>query len=427
MIPTPKVTFQPEFVFKGKGTRTKLNPPPGIQFQWAPKGSYRLKNMEETIKHLPNRHNLFSYKNYAIYSLDNYSVHLDPAVKTALQKKGYIYVGIGGGITGDIQANDTDMHAPLKKIYRKLEAELMLKKLEKDPDTIPRPTKDEMMEMLDNAWKSVLEKVDTADRFTCLWLTNKLDGSEDYLVSQGIKDLVGGALLEFRKSLMENEAPRTLQEMIRNITPPKGVKRKQIIGEIPDDEGVELFDCEGDELEKMEERLEGELEEDNLERNSNEVSELDIEDEGDREDEGNREDEGDREEEEEKDDEDEGGAEEDVLDQSSSDAGPSAVEDLGKKYPYLRQDLRAVDDLKSLIVKHRDTTSRLFTPYLLQLQRTHQKARLSLRKRMVQCTAPSKPDDDDNDVADIGPEEDSDNQYDMPITFIDNSKVKIIM
>ena len=38
----PKVLVNPEFVFKGKETRTVLNPPPGIKFQWAPKGSYHL-------------------------------------------------------------------------------------------------------------------------------------------------------------------------------------------------------------------------------------------------------------------------------------------------------------------------------------------------------------------------------------------------
>ena len=37
----PNVTLQPEFVFKGKGTRTKLNPPEGVHFQWSPKGTYR--------------------------------------------------------------------------------------------------------------------------------------------------------------------------------------------------------------------------------------------------------------------------------------------------------------------------------------------------------------------------------------------------
>ena len=39
----------PEFVFKGKGTRTHLQPPAGIKFYWAPKGSYRLKQMLATM------------------------------------------------------------------------------------------------------------------------------------------------------------------------------------------------------------------------------------------------------------------------------------------------------------------------------------------------------------------------------------------
>ena len=37
----PDLTLKPEFVFKGKGTRTSLHPPDGIKYDWAPKGSYR--------------------------------------------------------------------------------------------------------------------------------------------------------------------------------------------------------------------------------------------------------------------------------------------------------------------------------------------------------------------------------------------------
>ena len=117
---------QPEFVFKGKGTQSHLNPPPGVNVQWAPKGSYRLEHMIRTIGNLPNRHHLFTLKNYAIYILDDYSVHLLPETRQALLKKGYMLVGIGGGITGDVQINDTDMNAPLKSKYRELEAELMI-------------------------------------------------------------------------------------------------------------------------------------------------------------------------------------------------------------------------------------------------------------------------------------------------------------
>ena len=97
------IKLLPEFVFKGKGTRTKVNPPANMKYQWAPKGSYRLEQMLKTISHLPNRFNMFTPKNYIIYVLDDYSVHLLPEIKEALLKRGYVYVGIGGGITGDIQ------------------------------------------------------------------------------------------------------------------------------------------------------------------------------------------------------------------------------------------------------------------------------------------------------------------------------------
>ena len=97
------IKLLPEFVFKGIGTRTKVNAPKNMHYQWAPKGSYRLEQMLKTISHLPNRFNMFTPKNYAIYVLDDYSVYLLPEVKEALLKGGYVYVGIGGGITGNIQ------------------------------------------------------------------------------------------------------------------------------------------------------------------------------------------------------------------------------------------------------------------------------------------------------------------------------------
>ena len=91
-----------EFVFKGKGTRNKLDPPDGIKFNWAPRGSYRLDQMLKTISNLPNKFNIFTPKNYAVYVLDDYSMHLMPEVKEAFLKRGYVPNIIGGGVTGDI-------------------------------------------------------------------------------------------------------------------------------------------------------------------------------------------------------------------------------------------------------------------------------------------------------------------------------------
>ena len=137
-----------EFVFKGKGTRTTLDIPAGVHVQWAPKGSYRLETMLGTISHLENKYNMFSHKNYAVYVLDDYSVHISDDVKEAFLARGHILVVIGGGITGDIQVNDTHIHHHLKKEYREHEAQLMFDQLKADPTKIPSPSRGEMMKLL---------------------------------------------------------------------------------------------------------------------------------------------------------------------------------------------------------------------------------------------------------------------------------------
>ena len=68
----------PEFLFRGKGTRTHLNPLTGMNVHWAEKGSYRLPNMLNMVATLKHRYHMFTEKDNAIYILDNYSVHLQP-------------------------------------------------------------------------------------------------------------------------------------------------------------------------------------------------------------------------------------------------------------------------------------------------------------------------------------------------------------
>ena len=69
-------------------------------------------------------------------------------VKGALLKRGYILVGIGRGVTRDIQINETDIHSPLKKKYRELEQELMIAQLRSERSKIPQPSRNDMMRML---------------------------------------------------------------------------------------------------------------------------------------------------------------------------------------------------------------------------------------------------------------------------------------
>ena len=101
------------------------------------------------------------------------------------------------------------------------------------------------MQMLDEANTTVMNKIDFSNCFKSLWLTNKLDGSEDFLVTDKIMELVGRELIVYRESLMKKESPKTLKQLLAKITPPKGVCRKEL-GNRPWDEGIELFDCEGE-------------------------------------------------------------------------------------------------------------------------------------------------------------------------------------
>ena len=119
----------------------------------------------------------------------------------------------------------------------------MLDQLRDDPRDIPQPSRNEIMRMLVESFDSL--EIDVVNRFKALWVTNALDGTEDYLVSERIITLVGDQLKEFRDDLMKKESPKNLKQLLILVTPPKGVKRKDQ-QEIPFDKGFELVDCEGE-------------------------------------------------------------------------------------------------------------------------------------------------------------------------------------
>ena len=65
----------------------------------------------------------------------------------------------------------------------------MPEKLQNDPEEVPAPNRNEMMRLLVNSNKDA--KIDFKSSFKSVWVTNPLDGSEDYLVSDVIFGLVG--------------------------------------------------------------------------------------------------------------------------------------------------------------------------------------------------------------------------------------------
>ena len=245
----PSIKLKPEFVFKGKGIRAKVNVPDTIKHQWSPSGSYREEHLKKTIANLPNRYNPFTYKNMAVYVLDNYAVHLIPQIRKELFKRVYSLVYIGGGVTGDIQINDTDAHRPFKREYREEEISLMYQRLEADKSKIPKPSREDMVYMAMSSGEKVESNVDFSKAFKAtiyytIFVTNSLDGSEEYLVSDKLFQLVGDKMVEYRKELMKSKVPKTIIEVVRNLIPPKGVRRKEV-------EGIELLDC-GDLIDERE-------------------------------------------------------------------------------------------------------------------------------------------------------------------------------
>ena len=121
-----------------------------------------------TISNLPNCHQVFTMKNYCIYAVDDYSLHIMPKVKKALLKRGYVYVEIGGRVNGDTQTNDTDIYVPLKREYRKIEQELMINQLQYDPKKMPKSTRDDMMQILVESLQNI--NVDIPERHEALCL-----------------------------------------------------------------------------------------------------------------------------------------------------------------------------------------------------------------------------------------------------------------
>ena len=63
----------------------------------------------------------------------------------SLYKKGCFLTVMDGGITSDLQVNDTDYHRPLKSKYRNLERNFKIKLLTEKPNRIPSPKRGYIM------------------------------------------------------------------------------------------------------------------------------------------------------------------------------------------------------------------------------------------------------------------------------------------
>ena len=178
---TKDISLTPEFIFEGKGTQTKINVT-NVNYHRSPSGSYHLEHMLKTIENLPNWFHPFTQKGFVIYVLDDYAVHL------------------------------TDLHKRLKVLYREEEMNLMLKMLEVDKSKIPSPNRENMIKMLMSLWNAII--TDFSQVFKKPFVNNKLDGSEDYLVSDKLFSKTGSKMNDFRDTLIKLDVCNNLQGVV---------------------------------------------------------------------------------------------------------------------------------------------------------------------------------------------------------------------
>ena len=77
--------------------------------------------------------------------------------------------------------SDADYHHQLKQLYREAEMALMLQQLKDNPNKVPSRSHNEMMRMLNSTWNKL--DINNVQAFKKIFVTNSLDGSQDYLVS----------------------------------------------------------------------------------------------------------------------------------------------------------------------------------------------------------------------------------------------------
>ena len=105
--------------------------------QTSPKGSYRVAHLLEYFdKLLPVAERPEDAQ--CLY-LDWFSAHLAEEVwDLVVNQKGHMEMFHGGGTTGMLQGNDTHVHEPLSKIFKRWEAEDVMRQRRQNPRKIPR-------------------------------------------------------------------------------------------------------------------------------------------------------------------------------------------------------------------------------------------------------------------------------------------------
>ena len=158
-----------------------------MTYQTGPKGSYRLEHVLRFLEtHLPlwteERQRKLDWR---LLYLDAYAAHLADEVRTLAWERGFVVRIHGAGTTGDVQVNDTHLHAPFAHLYREMETEALVLAQEHCPGDISRHREDVATDAA-LTWRA-LDHARVAEGHLRNGLTNALDGSQDEELSDAVK------------------------------------------------------------------------------------------------------------------------------------------------------------------------------------------------------------------------------------------------
>ena len=92
----------------------------------------------------------------------------------------------------------------------------MLKKLEVDKNKVLSPSREDMVQLLLDLWEE--NEVYYPSVFKKLFVTNKFDGTEDYLVSDKLFKLIGDDMLQYRRQLLNSYNKLTICHQANHST-----------------------------------------------------------------------------------------------------------------------------------------------------------------------------------------------------------------
>ncbi len=122
-----------------------------------------------------------------VYLLDWYAPHLDPSLDAMVHEAGHTILRIGGHLTGLVAVNDTHAHGPMTAVYKKRETLEAFEQLQLRPDRLPSTSRQTVMDRALDSWQAISHG-SCSRGFVSNGIANKLDGSEDALLSLEVQE-----------------------------------------------------------------------------------------------------------------------------------------------------------------------------------------------------------------------------------------------